>query len=84
MICVFLCRWSKAKLRSLLEGLVLTEEPKTFVDSVDKIEGEARVANRKGKLSFFYEWDIRLNWKGGEMIQLIILFFKFLKEYDHS
>jgi len=57
-------KWSKAKLRSLLDGLVLTEEPKTFVDSVDRIEGEARVANRKGKLSFFYEWDIRLNWKG--------------------
>ena len=52
------------------------------MDSVDRIEGEARVANRKGKLSFFYEWDIRLNWKGGEMIQLI--FFKFLKKYDHS
>ena len=53
------------------------------MDSVDKIEGEARVANRKGKLSFFYEWDIRLNWKGGQMIQLVI-FFQIPQKYDHN
>jgi activator of HSP90 ATPase len=37
---------------------------------VQKCEGEAVVNNRKGKLIFFYEWDIVLKWtgmlKGGE------------------
>jgi activator of HSP90 ATPase len=37
---------------------------------VQKCEGEAVANNRKGKLIFFYEWDIVLNWagtlKGGE------------------
>merc|ERR1711993_206125 len=29
-----------------------------------KCEGEARVNNRKAKLIFFYEWDLKLKWKG--------------------
>jgi activator of HSP90 ATPase len=37
---------------------------------VQKCEGEAIANNRKGKLIFFYEWDIVLKWtgklKGGE------------------
>jgi len=34
------------------------------VDEVEKCEGEARVNNRKGKLIFFYEWEITLKWRG--------------------
>ena len=34
------------------------------IEEVDKIEGEARANNRKGKLIFFYEWEITLKWKG--------------------
>ena len=34
------------------------------VDKVDKVEGEARVNNRKAKLIFFYEWEIKFTWKG--------------------
>ena len=34
------------------------------VEEVEKVEGEARVNNRKGKLIFFYEWEITLKWKG--------------------
>lgn len=58
--------WSKQKLRSLLEALVI-EDPKignVAVDKVDKVEGEARVNNRKAKLIFFYEWEIKFTWKG--------------------
>ena len=43
------------------------EDPKVgkvAVDKVDKIEGEARVNNRKAKLIFFYEWEIKFTWKG--------------------
>ena len=28
------------------------------------LEGEASASNRKKKLIFFYEWDIKMNWKG--------------------
>jgi activator of HSP90 ATPase len=31
---------------------------------VEKCEGEARANNRKGKLIFFYEWEITVKWKG--------------------
>ena len=34
------------------------------MEEVDKIEGEARANNRKGKLIFFYEWEIAVKWKG--------------------
>lgn len=30
----------------------------------DKLEGEATANNRKGKLIFFYEWNIVLKWQG--------------------
>jgi activator of HSP90 ATPase len=43
---------------------------KCKITEVHKCEGEAVANNRKGKLIFFYEWDIVLNWtgrlKGGE------------------
>lgn len=31
---------------------------------LDKIEGDAVANNRKGKLIFFYEWDMTISWKG--------------------
>ena len=30
----------------------------------DKLEGEAIANNRKGKLIFFYEWNLVLKWQG--------------------
>lgn len=43
---------------------------KCKITEVQKCEGEAVANNRKGKLIFFYEWDIVLEWtgtlKGGE------------------
>ena len=35
-----------------------------MIEEVDKCDGEARANNRKGKLIFFYEWEITLKWKG--------------------
>lgn len=34
------------------------------IDAVEKCSGEATVNNRKGKLIFFYEWELSLNWGG--------------------
>lgn len=31
---------------------------------MNKLDGEASINNRKGKLIFFYEWTIKLNWTG--------------------
>lgn len=36
---------------------------KCIITSVDKCEGEAVANNRKGKLIFFYEWNIVLKWQ---------------------
>ena len=33
------------------------------IEEMDKCEGEARANQRKGKLIFFYEWEIVLKWK---------------------
>ena len=41
-----------------------------IIEEVEKCEGEARANNRKGKLIFFYEWNITLKWKG-ECEQLV-------------
>ncbi|CAB3258011.1 unnamed protein product [Arctia plantaginis] len=57
--------WSKERLKELLTNFVIA---KNGVDckvvEVKKIEGEASANNRKGKLIFFYEWDINLKWEG--------------------
>jgi Activator of HSP90 ATPase len=37
---------------------------KCKITEVEKCEGEAVANNRKGKLIFFYEWDIVLKWTG--------------------
>ncbi|CAG2055290.1 unnamed protein product, partial [Timema podura] len=39
-------------------------EAKCKVTEIEKCEGEAVVNNRKGKLIFFYEWDLKIKWKG--------------------
>lgn len=36
------------------------------VTEVEKCEGEAMANNRKGKLIFFYEWNIVLKWKSNK------------------
>jgi len=59
-------QWSKAKIKELFTNHVI-ESPKignVVIEEVDKCDGEARANNRKGKLIFFYEWEITLKWKG--------------------
>lgn len=58
--------WSKAKIKELFTNKVIenTKIGNVVIEEVDKIEGEARANNRKGKLIFFYEWEIVLKWKG--------------------
>ena len=34
------------------------------ITDVTKCEGEASANNRKAKLIFFYEWEIKADWKG--------------------
>lgn len=59
------CQWSKDKLNALLVGMILeNKETKCEIIKIETCEGEAVANNRKGKLIFFYEWDLTLNWKG--------------------
>ena len=34
------------------------------ITKIEKCDGDASANNRKAKLIFFYEWDLRLEWKG--------------------
>lgn len=57
--------WSKAKLKGLLIGLSFDgEEGSCAVEEVVSCTGEATASNRKGRLIFFYEWNIKLKWNG--------------------
>ncbi|XP_026141288.1 activator of 90 kDa heat shock protein ATPase homolog 1-like [Carassius auratus] len=57
--------WSSEKLKELLMGLqVESEEGKCEITEVSKLEGEASINNRKGKLIFFYEWNLKADWRG--------------------
>ncbi|XP_061599782.1 activator of 90 kDa heat shock protein ATPase homolog 1a [Cololabis saira] len=57
--------WSSEKLKALLLGLsVENEDGKCEVTEVSKLEGEASINNRKGKLIFFYEWNLKATWTG--------------------
>ncbi|XP_073905910.1 activator of 90 kDa heat shock protein ATPase homolog 2 isoform X1 [Castor canadensis] len=57
--------WSKGKLRELLLGIVVENEAgHCEISELKQVEGEASCSSRKGKLIFFYEWNIKLAWKG--------------------
>ncbi|XP_039096253.1 activator of 90 kDa heat shock protein ATPase homolog 2 isoform X1 [Hyaena hyaena] len=57
--------WSKGKLRDLLVGIIVENETgRGEISELKQVEGEASCSSRKGKLIFFYEWNIRLSWKG--------------------
>ncbi|XP_041831524.1 activator of 90 kDa heat shock protein ATPase homolog 1-like [Melanotaenia boesemani] len=57
--------WSTERLRHLLLS-VRVEGPEGVcqVTDVSKLDGEASINNRKGKLFFFYEWQLRASWLG--------------------
>ncbi|XP_068048849.1 activator of 90 kDa heat shock protein ATPase homolog 1 [Anomalospiza imberbis] len=57
--------WSTERLKALLLPVrVEGEEGTCEVTEVSKLDGEASINNRKGKLIFFYEWAIKLAWTG--------------------
>ncbi|XP_042561756.1 activator of 90 kDa heat shock protein ATPase homolog 1b isoform X2 [Clupea harengus] len=57
--------WSSEKLKELLVGIqVENEHGSCEVTEVSTVEGEASISNRKGKLIFFYEWNLKAKWKG--------------------
>uniref|UniRef100_A0A8D8SUN4 Activator of 90 kDa heat shock protein ATPase homolog 1 n=1 Tax=Cacopsylla melanoneura TaxID=428564 RepID=A0A8D8SUN4_9HEMI len=58
-------QWSKDKLKALFVDLeIQMKTAKVKLKEIEKCEGEAVINNRKGKLIFFYEWDITINWTG--------------------
>lgn len=59
--------WSKDKLNDLLLHFEINSPDKNLnvkIVEFDKLEGEATANNRKGKLIFFYEWNLELKWHG--------------------
>jgi len=57
--------WSKEKLKDLLVKLNLDNASGACsVTEVQTCDGEASASNRKGKIIVFYEWDLKLKWKG--------------------
>lgn len=57
--------WSQEKIKELLRRVPIeSEEADLEIREVEKCEGEASANNRKGKLIFFYEWNLVLKWKG--------------------
>lgn len=58
--------WSQDVINSLLLGIrVEGEEGLCEITDVSNIDGEASINNRKGKLIFFYEWNVKASWTGG-------------------
>ncbi|KAI8421484.1 hypothetical protein MSG28_009537 [Choristoneura fumiferana] len=57
--------WSKERLKELLNNLKIAQNGiDCKITELEKLDGEASANNRKGKLIFFYEWDIKLKWEG--------------------
>ncbi|XP_059212120.1 activator of 90 kDa heat shock protein ATPase homolog 1-like [Centropristis striata] len=57
--------WSSERLRQLLLAVKVDgPEGTAAITDVNKLDGEASINNRKGKLFFFYEWTLRANWLG--------------------
>lgn len=57
--------WSKDRLRSLFENFEIKRDGVACkVATVTTVDGEATANNRKGKLIFFYEWNLVLKWTG--------------------
>ncbi|XP_055855659.1 activator of 90 kDa heat shock protein ATPase homolog 1 [Episyrphus balteatus] len=57
--------WSKERLKSLFSDLKIDQGgTQVIIDKIEDCTGEATANNRKGKLIFFYEWNIVLKWSG--------------------
>ncbi|XP_050500406.1 activator of 90 kDa heat shock protein ATPase homolog 1 [Diabrotica virgifera virgifera] len=57
--------WSQERIKELFKDVkVESNEADLTIKDVEKVTGEASANNRKGKLIFFYEWDLVINWSG--------------------
>lgn len=57
------CAWSQEKIKELFTNMKIEgDNVSCTIIEVNKCEGEAVANNRKGKLIFFYEWNIVLKW----------------------
>ncbi|XP_047430119.1 activator of 90 kDa heat shock protein ATPase homolog 1-like [Mugil cephalus] len=57
--------WSSERLHQLLLSVQVNgPEGQCQLTDVNKLEGEASINNRKGKLFFFYEWQLSAAWLG--------------------
>lgn len=57
--------WSKDRLNQLFKNYIIVDNSiECKIDEVEKCSGEATANNRKGKLIFFYEWELTLKWSG--------------------
>ncbi|XP_073845468.1 activator of 90 kDa heat shock protein ATPase homolog 1 [Musca autumnalis] len=57
--------WSKDRFHQLFKNIKIgNANIECVIESIDKCSGEATANNRKGKLIFFYEWELTLNWVG--------------------
>ncbi|KAM4633210.1 activator of 90 kDa heat shock protein ATPase homolog 1-like [Polymixia lowei] len=57
--------WSSDKLKQLLLGVRLEGEGGSCqLTEVTRLDGEASINNRKGKLIYFYEWVLKASWMG--------------------
>ncbi|RUS92072.1 hypothetical protein EGW08_000096 [Elysia chlorotica] len=57
--------WSKDKIKELLKSIKVESEKGTCeIKEITHIEGEASANNRKAKLIFFYEFEIKGEWSG--------------------
>lgn len=58
--------WSKERITSLFKDFAIEDDSDIDcrVVQADVIDGEATANNRKGKLIFFYEWNVVLKWEG--------------------
>ncbi|XP_018320951.1 activator of 90 kDa heat shock protein ATPase homolog 1 [Agrilus planipennis] len=57
--------WSQERIKNLFTDATVTSDLADLkIKEVEKCEGEAYANNRKGKLIFFYEWNLVLKWEG--------------------
>ncbi|XP_063973917.1 activator of 90 kDa heat shock protein ATPase homolog 1 [Diachasmimorpha longicaudata] len=61
------CAWSQDKLKELFKDFKIEgDKVNVNIADMETCEGEAIVNNRKGKLIFFYEWNLVLKWMSTE------------------
>jgi len=57
--------WSKNKMKQIFTSITMENDEGSWkIKDVKSCDGEATINNRKGKLIFFYEWNLKLEYVG--------------------